>query len=270
MLSEGRPASDKGSIMTRLKRRAAMALAAILLCASAAPSQAKMLFSIGGKVGDPRWAPAPDGTSEELVADLSDYFQSLPFAPQHPVLNPAGGLLQIVYSGPSPITASFNEFYSLFYENDYSCARARGCGSRAGLVSDGGDDDLGGAGWTPAPAATGSDDFRVLIDSTMRFSSSCDGFVAASAVCADRWKGNDGFIVDTFVDPSGVGRPFSLTVTTVPEPATWAFSLIGLGLTGAALRRRTPIRSDVVADKEGSGANDGTRTRDLRRDRPAL
>ena len=231
--------SGKGPLMTRLERSAAAALAAIIVSASATPSHAKVLFALKGLVGGSGWRVGPDGTPDELAIDLSSYFQSLPFAPQHPVLNRAGGLLQITYAGPSPITASYNQVNALFYDNYYVCARAAACRSRAGLAYTGGVDDLGGAGWRPAPTATGPDGFRVLIDSSMHFSSSCDGVVAASGSCSDRWEGNDGFIVDTIVDGRGIGKPFSLTVTGVPEPATWALTLAGLGLAGAALRGRS-------------------------------
>ena len=38
---------------------------------------------------------------------------------------------------------------------------------------------------------------------------------------------------------------FSATVTAVPEPATWAMMIVGFGLTGAAMRRKTKVGTRV-------------------------
>ena len=40
------------------------------------------------------------------------------------------------------------------------------------------------------------------------------------------------------VDPSDIGQAYSLTVYSVPEPATWAYLVAGVGLVGSRLRRR--------------------------------
>lgn len=36
----------------------------------------------------------------------------------------------------------------------------------------------------------------------------------------------------------GIGQPFSLRISAVPEPSTWAMMIVGFGLLGASLRRR--------------------------------
>ncbi len=52
-----------------------------------------------------------------------------------------------------------------------------------------------------------------------------------------------GDIIDYGVNNAGSflndSTGFSLTVTSVPEPATWAMMLVGLGVVGGALRRRS-------------------------------
>nr|WP_277600667.1 PEPxxWA-CTERM sorting domain-containing protein [Altericroceibacterium xinjiangense] len=40
-----------------------------------------------------------------------------------------------------------------------------------------------------------------------------------------------------FFPPSGGGQ-VSSPVTTIPEPQTWAMMILGMGMCGAALRRR--------------------------------
>jgi hypothetical protein len=71
---------------------------------------------------------------------------------------------------------------------------------------------------------------------------------------------------------SGVGDPWRVARATGLEPAT-------SGVTGRhsnqlsyarAARSHEPCSFQPPSLREGSGADDGARTRDLRRDRPAL
>ena len=48
----------------------------------------------------------------------------------------------------------------------------------------------------------------------------------------------DGASIYLGFDPSDAGQTYSLTVYSVPEPATWAYLVAGVGLIGSRLRRR--------------------------------
>jgi hypothetical protein len=53
----------------------------------------------------------------------------------------------------------------------------------------------------------------------------------------EEWTGN--LRIDFWLDdPSGLDAPYSIALSAVPEPATWALVMLGLGLVGAGLRRR--------------------------------
>ena len=69
-------------------------------------------------------------------------------------------------------------------------------------------------------------------------------FNTATKAWSIGWTGSDYGIINSIDDPSGAccgTHPITFTVTPggVPEPATWTLAIIGFGLAGAALRRRS-------------------------------
>ena len=68
----------------------------------------------------------------------------------------------------------------------------------------------------------------------------CQGVSSPDTQCP---AANESAFVDpTFTAPDGDTVTESANLNPVPEPAGWALMLAGLGLTGAALRRRVPAR----------------------------
>lgn len=59
---------------------------------------------------------------------------------------------------------------------------------------------------------------------------------------------NQGFAFADNMQIDGPSPYMKITLTAVPEPQTWAMMIVGFGLTGAALRRRSASRFPRVTD----------------------
>lgn len=49
--------------------------------------------------------------------------------------------------------------------------------------------------------------------------------------------------VEVFFDGSAIGKTFTIDISAVPEPATWAMMIVGFGMAGTAIRRRRTLRA---------------------------
>jgi len=200
--------------------------------ATTASASTTVLLSLSGTVGDANWtvgSPAdadPSVQYPELAINLDPFLEKF---------GAPGGLIQITYSGPALLVTNTDYYYLQQYEF-YDCLQSH-CTSFADLTHDGGD-DLGPFSG-PDHEFFGDSSYSFIIDTSYINRSPIPPPDVPIEDYANRWIYRDGYTfytVNNFVSADDIGKAYSFTISTVPEPATWAMMLAGFGLIGAAMR----------------------------------
>jgi hypothetical protein len=207
----------------------------------APPANAATLFSISGVVGDSNLPCSP-------IVGFCYFIHTFSF-PLDPNIQ---GLVE--YSGPA-ITYSEDVFITNSSYDQWICEIPGGCQGRD-LRHFGGDN--GPADYN-ADAPIGATSFSDAFDTTRIYTTAVEQSFSGPVVVSTgpstdvpslpplpegyffdvHYVQVTGFSLDQRVSPDDIGQAFSLTVSTVPEPATWAMMLAGFGAVGFAVRRRT-------------------------------
>jgi len=199
-------------------------LASAIALASAVSANAAVLLSITGVVGDSHFFGGA------LTVDLSSFFEKTnPSAP--------GGLLAVTFNGPA-ITDSEDVAERFVNEDFFRCLILTGCDQKSDYSATGGITDFG-LGGPDVKIPVGATSFTTIIDSSeIRTTTFVPGHVPYFTFFENDQRGVYLYHIRDFFSPDDAGKPYSLTVSTVPEPATWAMFLLGFGAVGFAIRRR--------------------------------
>jgi hypothetical protein len=208
---------------------AALAASAFLFLASAFPAHAAVIFSLTGVVGDANWTPLPftDPTGP-IIPGSFELYLPLPVGGQYG----PGGLASVTYNGPD-VYLSRDEEFGIFDSQQDICENPSGCVNQAGFVSQ---PDFCPCGF-PQYVGAGGTSYTNVFDSTYYINLPDIPAFAPYGTVINSSESGMSYLVDDIVAPDAVGQAFSLTVSTAPEPSTWALMLAGFFGAGFALRR---------------------------------
>lgn len=205
-----------------MKRTLSGVLAAILLLlpASFLPAKAGVLYSLTGVVGDSNWSRFDSAGDLAIFPDLSSVFQAN---------GGPGGFITIDFSGP-PFLGRRDQ---LSYENislTATCLDTAGCvnGDGYGYIYFNGGHLEGCCLLSGYPIDSSLHVQDLEIPPFAPYQASFEGYT----------KGYIDYTIFGFVAPDTVGQPFSLTVSTIPEPSSLALLLAGLGAIGGIFHFR--------------------------------
>ncbi|HEY2010391.1 MAG TPA: PEP-CTERM sorting domain-containing protein [Rhizomicrobium sp.] len=209
----------------------ALAACLFLLSAPVFPANAEVIYSLTGVVGDSNWQLADSHYNQpygslEMFANLDSVFQAN---------GGPGGLITIDFSGPA-VLLDLDQIYYGVNSLTVLCTDMSGC--------------VDGNGYYYFPfQGGGGEDCCVSpypIDSSLHVQDlDIPPFAPYQASFTGYTEGYDGYLFNRIVGADVVGQPFSLTVSTIPEPFT--LSLFGAGLAGAvALRRRKRLSNSSL------------------------
>jgi hypothetical protein len=214
--------------MTKTRMAALMAASAFLVLASVPPASAAVIFSLTGVVGDANWQQADPqivglGSYAWFGPALYPYFQSS---------GGPGGPISVTYNGPG-LELNLSQIYS---DSDSWLAQ---CDDPSGCVNGNGFDefDIGSGVAFREDYGSTTASFTDVVDANY-YGPYFDLPASApyGALIPGTQSGNVNYFLYFIVGPDGAGQPFSITISTVPEPATWAMFLIGFGAIGWTLR----------------------------------
>lgn len=214
-------------------KRLPLLLAAGVLAMSASAAQAGVVFS------DPF-------TSTPVVAPGSNYTQNVSGEVTNVNGGPAlhftqfgsgGDLNSILFAGPGTYTISV----------DYFCGNSNGCGGYLGLIP-------GSTSTVPSTPPNGGDawlatDTQAAYGTPFTLVSGAEGFQTNTFTFTVTSPGMFGLKLEDFIGSGGVaGDAYfrNLSVSDVPEPASWAMMLFGFGMIGFAARRRRRTSNGVA------------------------
>jgi hypothetical protein len=143
--------------------------------------------------------------------------------------------MRIDFSGP-PLIYSHDQISYIFHQQFATCEDLSGCVKGNGF----GGFAVQGGNTEDAPAQPFDSSYHIQ-DLVL------PAFAPYHATFTGYQEGYAGYEVEDYVGPGAVGQPFSLTVSIVPEPATWALMLIGFG--GIAIMLRNSRRRQAIASR---------------------
>lgn len=202
-------------------RRAAIgwkigSLAAALVLAASAPSDAGVWFSASGVVDN-----CQNGQClVQVDIPLAGHPGGIPS-------NPGSQNSTLSFSSPSTILSDVNNLWAGYYDNSYTAGGSYISGS-----------DSGGpvAGATQVLGLTSIMNFTEFMHAT---SPPCP-FQSVFPGCTDaREDFQYAWDVEAVVDASGAGKTWYLSISSVPEPSAWVLLIAGLAILGASIRTRT-------------------------------
>jgi hypothetical protein len=211
--------------MRTMFRSAFVACAFLASFGAGSVANAAVLFSLTGTVGDSHWTP--DGPFEELTFNYGG-----PFLPED---GGPGGLIQINYAGEAQVVTTNDEANSFDDYDFYLCANPAGCTQFSDYIHNGGDEDFGHQ--TLVNTKRGPDSYENIIDGNPAIDTlQMPAFTPYGGTWTRELDGITNYTFDDLVLADAVGTPFTITISTVPEPATWAMFLVGFGGIGFMLR----------------------------------
>jgi hypothetical protein len=184
------------------------------LASAAGATTPTVVYSLSGTVGDSNW-----NYGSNFPDSYSLYVGYGNFIP--------GGLYAIQYTGSAPV---WDSLYSIYGGYDYESFKADG------------------TLWTYDGDNFNSPDPETSLAIHGGNSIAVAGARGSEVISHDNWDGQGGYeVFSEFtygisfaedVYASGFGTPFTLTISMVPEPASWGLMILGLGGVGALMRRR--------------------------------
>jgi hypothetical protein len=211
--------------------RLSLLLAAGVMAISATSAQASVVFSdsLQTTLAPSNWA----SYNSAAIVPVGSLGNALHFNAG----GSGGDLFSVPFAGPGTYTIKV----------DYLCGTPGGCGGYIGLAPGASTvvtptSPTGGDAWlaTDTPAAYGAP--FPLIGNGTAFTTNTFTFTVTS-------PGTFGLKLEDFTGAGGTaGDAYfrNLSVSAVPEPATWGLMLMGFGMIGFASRRRAKVSTNVT------------------------